>query len=144
MYRHLRKQVFSNPEEESGVRISIPLDRIASRAAEDCLGFAKLVNMHVPLKVDDIHKFDSPPEDSRIKFVIFNKETAWITLRDAIDAAKAKATSEVLSPVVVDFGPLSYAANDDKQSVSSVSTTEEATEAAIRDALALGQHEIWC
>ncbi|KAF7979674.1 hypothetical protein HWV62_41671 [Athelia sp. TMB] len=145
LYRHRRRQALGgadSAEDLNGVRLSIPLAHIKSFDEGHCFSFSYLLTLHVDMELLDTHpqthlddgkvptKVDDNPE-TKLRFVSLRPDAAWDRLQEYIDEAKSAAGAAAQN-VIIDFGPLSFVEADGP------SDNWGDTEAAIREALALG------
>ena len=146
LYRHRRRQVLdsSDTERSTGVRLSIPLHRILDVHLEgmSCNSMST-ASLRVQLSPTDTNGFDPQSiRNSEIETLRFCQPvsiTRWHQLEHPIATAKArqKRAGSVadISPLIVDFGPLTFSDEGIVKAKDSDIRTD--TEKAVRRALAL-------
>lgn len=147
MYRHQRQVALdtSIPEEETGIRLSLPLNRIA-RIRFGCYPeFPCVASLLVQsLPVENTEDEDAVIEQETIHIGTIRPTHSWNHLEKRVRAARHQLLSRPLDqfPVFIDFGPLTF---HESQSMPYDTDMPWIKEVAIRRALALGSDEthIW-
>lgn len=150
MYRHGRTATLNGSENDadSGVRLSCPLERIMDTHTGPLGSFPSVVSFRVDIsKPSTGGDDDDDPEDSHVFQIgpILNIPE-WSRLDEFIAAAKQRQKiepTEILNPVLVDFGPLSFHEAESK-SVADGPDVVDPQEKAVRASLALeAEPDVW-
>jgi sterol 3beta-glucosyltransferase len=149
LFRHRRSQVLDekNVEASTGVRLSVPLHRIQDVQYWNApLSSMSIVSLQVQLSSTDNNDFNSQEdgenrETQTLRLAQIMPNVQWSELGNYVAAAKARRESNGsepgTSPLIVDFGPLTFSENDLK-------TPDSDAERAVSVALALGSEtNIW-
>ncbi|KAG5716720.1 Sterol 3-beta-glucosyltransferase [Termitomyces sp. T112] len=143
MYRHQRRVALdtSIPEEEAGIRLSLPLNRVA-RIRFGCYPefpfIASLLVQSLPL--EDSEEEDAVLEQETIHIGTIRPTDSWKHLERRVEIARHRLLQRPLDqfPVFIDFGPLTF---HESQLMPHDPDVPWIKEVAIREALALGPDE---
>ncbi|KAG6827933.1 hypothetical protein H0H92_009911 [Tricholoma furcatifolium] len=151
LYRHQRRAALdtSNTEEGSGIRLSLPLNRIAEirfGCYPEFPCIASLALQPLPaLPPDDNESVESETssiEQETIRIGTIRATGPWQRLQARVECARRRLQQNPAglyhSPIFIDFGPLTY---HESQEITSESDLPWLKEVAIRGALALGSDE---
>ncbi|KDR82752.1 hypothetical protein GALMADRAFT_220742 [Galerina marginata CBS 339.88] len=107
-YRHLRREVYTSSAPESkGVRLNCPLSQIIKLQPSESLDFSSVVSLTVQSSASDF-QFDNEDLLNPHVFEIgpIFSIPIWERLVDLIaDAKQRQGKQDILSPVLIDFGP---------------------------------------
>ncbi|KAG5641414.1 hypothetical protein DXG03_005259 [Asterophora parasitica] len=143
MYRHRRKESIgvSTSEESSGVRLSFPLNRIATFRFGSYPEFPSMASLLVRSSpADEVTDEDVSPDTIHLGTI--RPYRAWTHLDHYIQAAnkrlhRRRSPDDVPDPILIDFGPLTFHASPVVANTKSVRNEET----AIRGALSLDSEE---
>ncbi|KAG6918321.1 hypothetical protein DXG01_015179 [Tephrocybe rancida] len=140
LYRHQRRVALdtSIAEEESGIRLSLPLNRIAKIRFGCYPEFPAIASLLVQsLPSEDPESEDTAVEQETIHIGTLNPTASWDHIEDRVATARRRLLQRPLDqfPVFIDFGPLTF---HETQASPSHSDIPWIKEVAIRGALSLG------
>ncbi|KAG6900170.1 hypothetical protein C0993_001882 [Termitomyces sp. T159_Od127] len=143
LYRHQRQVALdtSIPEEETGIRLSLPLNRIAKVRFGCYPEFPCIASLLVQsLPLETVEDEDAAIEQETIHIGTVRPTYSWNHLEKRVEAARHRLLKRPLDqfPVFIDFGPLTF---HESQSMPHDTDIPWIKEVAIREALALGFDE---
>ncbi|KAG6836686.1 hypothetical protein H0H93_004976 [Arthromyces matolae] len=143
LHRHQRQVALdtSISEEETGVRLSLPLNRIVKIRSGCYPEFPCIASLLVQsLPSEDSDDEDVPVEQETIHIGTLRPVKCWNRLGHRVAMARHRSAQRPLDefPIIIDFGPLTF---HESQSMPHDSDVPWIKEVAIRGALALGSDE---
>ncbi|KAG6866280.1 hypothetical protein C0991_006376 [Blastosporella zonata] len=147
LYRHQRRAALdtSTTDEDSGIRLSLPLTRIAKIRFGCYPEFPFIASLHVQsLPSEGTDDDDAVMEQETIHIGTIKRTPAWDNLESRVSTAMRRLLRRPLDhfPVFIDFGPLTF---HESEAMPNDSEMPWLKEVAIRGALSLGPEEknIW-
>ncbi len=141
LYRRNRRAVLDPTEDVHGIRLNIPLSRIAATSKSQCLSFAWMVSITIgtdlptsngaagaPLveidssndgTLSEVTSHDSEAEPYVVQFGVIRKDPVWDDFMSYVEKAKAAtaadATEWIGSNVYIDFDPRADFEDDESE-----------------------------
>jgi sterol 3beta-glucosyltransferase len=146
LYRHRRREFMINDsaaEDLDGVRMCIPLSQIDRIDEGDCLTFTYFLSIYLPPSPLDSSQGTNETLLNKVQFCTIRAVAEWKQLQHHIDAAKHRQPPDMLSFIVFDFGPLTFANGSSDMGINMIDAATH-REVVVRTELGIGnESEVW-